>query len=214
MHSPMVHHGRVSVLSVLILVNQVVGVVCQFVQSTDPRFPLLYFSVDSAVLAAVAAALTLVGRDGQWYRPIRLTAVVGVLLSAIVFAAVIAPATPTGTWFQPHDDMPVRTATLLIHGVAPILVTIEYLVRPAPLSPRASTLWGYAWPLAYLAGVGLLAGILGPEMVPYPFLRPSLTGWPTVAGAYVPLLMLVGLLGWLLGVLGRRADSRMRGVGP
>ncbi|MCV7126950.1 hypothetical protein [Mycolicibacterium vanbaalenii] len=208
----MAPHGRIPVLSVLILINQTVGVVCQFVQGTDPRFPLLYFSVNSAVLAAVAAALTLIGYDGAWYRRIRLAAVVGVLMSAVVYAAVIAPATPTGSWFQPNDDLPVRMAVLLIHGVAPVLVTAEYLLRPTPLSARASTLWGYAWPLAYLAGIGILTAIVGPDTVPYPFLRPSVTGWPTVAGAYVALLALVGVLGWLVGTSAGRADSRMRGT--
>lgn len=201
----MVHHDRLTVLSMLIVVNQLVGMVCQFNQGTDPRFPLLYFSVDSAVLAVVAAVLTLKGCDSVWSRRLRLAAAVGVLMSAVVFAAVIAPATPTGTWFQPHDDIPVRTATLLIHGVAPVLVTVDYLLRPTPLPPRASTLWAYAWPLAYLAGLGALAGVLGPEVVPYLFMRPSLTGWPTVLAAFVALFVLVGVLGWVLGVLGRRS---------
>lgn len=64
----MVHHRRASVLAVLIVVNQVVGVVCQFVQGIDPRFSLLSFSVDSAALVGVATVLTLVGCDGAWYR--------------------------------------------------------------------------------------------------------------------------------------------------
>jgi hypothetical protein len=190
-------------LAALIVVNQTVGVVCQFVQGTDPRFPLLYFSVDSAILAGGAAALTLCGRDGRWCWLIRLAAVVGVAMSAIIFVAVIVPATQTGTWFQPHDDLPVRTATLLIHGVAPVLVVAEYVLWPNRLSVRESVLWSYSWPLAYLAGIAALVAAVGTDAMPYPFLRPAVSGWPTALAAYAALMGLVGLLGWLSGVLGR-----------
>lgn len=200
-------------LSVLILVNQTVGVACQFIQHTDPRLPLVYFTIDSAVLAGVAAALTLGGATGAWVQRLRLAAVVGVGLSAIVFASVIAPASPTGTWFQPHDDLAVRTATLLLHGVAPVLVTTEYVVRPTCLSGRDSVRWSYAWPLSYLLGIAVLAAVAGAAAIPYPFLRPAVSGWPTTVGAYVGLIAVVGLLGWIVGALadtcgrGRRIDD-------
>lgn len=190
-----------TLLTVSILINQVVGVVCQFIQGTDPRFPLLYFSVDSAVWAALAAVSTLAGCSGAAWQRLRLAAVVGVALSAIVFVFVIVPATETGTWFQPHDDLPVRTATLLIHGVAPVLVIAEYLLRPAGLPVSASILWSYPWPLAYLAGTAVLAVTLDADALPYPFLLPSMVGWPTVVGACLSLAALVGLLGWAFGTL-------------
>lgn len=192
----------------LIVLNQTVGVACQFIQSTDPRFPLVYFTIDSAVLAGVAAALTLRGATGAWVQRLRLAAVVGVGLSAIFFAAVIAPATPTGTWFQPHDDFMVRTATLLLHGVAPVLVTAEYVLRPPRLSLRDSVAWSYPWPLLYLAGIGVLAAVGGAETIPYPFLRPAVTGWPTTVVAYMGLVAVLGLLGWSVGAL---ADTRWCG---
>jgi hypothetical protein len=135
-----------TMLAVLIALNQTVGVVCQFVQDTDPRFPLWYFTIDSAVLAGVAALLALLsgGRRGGWR--LRLAGVIGVCLSAAVFATVIAPATETGTWFQPHDDPVVRTATVLLHGVAPVLVVVDYLARADAPSVRQSLAWSYVWP--------------------------------------------------------------------
>lgn len=197
-------------LAALILVTQVVGVVCQFVQRTDPRFPLLYFTVDSAVLSAIAAALALGGWDGPWFTRLRVAATVGVVVSAIVFATVIAPATETGTWFQPHDDLPVRTATLLMHGVAPVLVTVDYLLRDIRLSVRATVLWSYPWPLGYLAGMGLLAWLFGSDVMPYPFLRPSVSGDVTVVGAYLALIAAVGLVGLVIGVLSRWSTTEIR----
>ena len=40
-------------LSYLTAAVLVAGVLCQFIQKTDPVFPLWYFTVDSAILAAV-----------------------------------------------------------------------------------------------------------------------------------------------------------------
>lgn len=191
----------------LILINQAVGVTCQFMQSTDPRFPLLYFTVDSAVLAGIAALLTLLtgGRRGGWR--LRLAAAVGVCVSALVFATVIVPATPTGTWFQPHDDWAVRTANMLLHGVAPVLVVADYAARAEMPSVRRSLVWSYAWPLGYLAGLMILAALFGGDVIPYPFLQPAVAGWPTVAGAVVALVALVALLGVILAVLCRVAAA-------
>ncbi|WP_006246341.1 Pr6Pr family membrane protein [Mycolicibacterium tusciae] len=199
---------HLTLLSVSIVVIQVVAVICQFTQGTDPRFPLLYFTVDSAVLSAVVALFSLLGWQGERVMRARLTAVVGVLVSAMVFAAVIVPATETGTWFQPHDDLPVRTATVLMHAVAPILVTLDYVLRRNMHSIRIAVLWAYSWPLAYIGGLNVLALILGSDMIPYPFLQPAAVGWPTVAGAVAVLAVLVGLLGAILGVIDHAVARR------
>lgn len=182
---------------------------CQFAQDTDPRFPLLYFTIDSAILAGVVAVLTLVGWDGFWQRRIQLTAMVGVLVSAIVFAAVIAPATPTGTWIQPHDDLAVRVATVLFHAVAPVLVTMGYLIGPQRQSLRTSLRWSYLWPLTYLGGLAVLAAVVGPGVIPYPSLRPDVMGWPTVLGACLAVTGLIAVLVIGLHVLGRAVARRM-----
>ncbi|MBS1696701.1 MAG: Pr6Pr family membrane protein [Actinobacteria bacterium] len=192
-----------AVLPVLIVVNQTVGVACQFVQHTDPRFPLAYFTVDSAVLAGVIALLALlVGQfRGAWQ--LRLAAAVGVCVSAVVFAAVIAPATQTGTWFQPHDDWFMRTANLLLHGTAPVLVVADYVARAEATSVRRSVSWAYVWPLTYLAGLLAVAAVFGGDTIPYPFLRPSVVGWPTATGAVIALIALVAVVSAMLSVLCR-----------
>lgn len=189
-----------TLLSVAIVANQGAAVICQFAQSTDSRFPFLYFSVDSAVLAGVVGLLTLLGWQGEWSARLRLTSAVGVLVSAFVFAAAIAPASGTGTWFQPNDDLWVRAAAVLMHGVAPVLVTLDFALRKYADSVRSAVLWSFLWPLIYLAVLIVGALIVGSNVIPYPFLRPASMGWPTVATAVVVLTVLIGLLGAMLGV--------------
>jgi hypothetical protein len=175
----------------VILTNQAVALTCQFVQHTDSTFPLLYFTVDSALLAALTAGMTLMG-PRRWIllNDFRVASTVGVLLSALIFAAVIAPATPTGTWIQPHDDGWVRTATILMHGVAPVLVTIDLLLRPLHGGLRRYLASGLGWPVLYLAALSLLTAV-GWAHIPYPFLQPSRAGWTSAFGAALVLIAAV-----------------------
>ncbi|WP_370500196.1 Pr6Pr family membrane protein [Mycolicibacterium sp. jd] len=196
-------------LSMLIIAIQTIAVVCQFMQRTDPRFPLLYFTVDSAILAGAVSALSVAGFKSEWLSRLRLTAAVGVLISAIVFATLIAPASETGTWFQPHDDVAVRVATALMHGVAPIMVTVDAVLRVDTQSIRSTLSWSYLWPLVYMAGLALLAGVVGPDVIPYPFLRPRVVGWPTAVVCLVVLLGLVAALGFSLGLINRAVGRRL-----
>ncbi|MFI7358040.1 Pr6Pr family membrane protein [Streptomyces avidinii] len=181
------------------------GVTCQFLQHTDPTPPLLYFTVDSAVLAAAVQIRRLVHGPGSgpWDERLRGSAVVGVVLSSLVYLTVIAPSSPSGGWFGTHDDVWARTATLLLHGAAPVLVVAEFLVspcRPAPahLAPArheaALLAW---WPGAYLAVVGTLAWS-GAATMPYLFLSPSRFGTgpviATIAALFATVLALAAAL--------------------
>lgn len=192
----MVGRRRIATLvSIAIVVNQTAAVVCQFVQHTDPRFPLLYFTVDSGVFAGAVALIALVCPGLGMLRDLRAASAVCVSLSAVIFAAVIAPASGTGTWIQPYDDYWVRTATILFHAVAPVLVTTDFVVHDVTRQRVAGTLaWCLVWPLAYITVVGGLAASDVVSM-PYPFLDPEKLGWGTVIGSVAGLTVLVLLFG-------------------
>lgn len=164
----------------------VAGVVCQFVQQTDPRFPLVYYTVDSATLTA---AVLLVLRTPHKMMAARVhgAAVTGVVFSALIYATVIVPASPSDSWFTPHDDLWVRVATVLLHGVAPALVVADYLMVRPPVTPvfreAIAFLW---WPLSYLAVMGILAWT-GLVQIPYSFLSPTASS-PALVAAAIPAL--------------------------
>ncbi|EHB48693.1 hypothetical protein MycrhDRAFT_5534 [Mycolicibacterium rhodesiae JS60] len=189
---------RDSGVTAAVLVTETVAVTCQFVQHTDPRFPLLYFTVDSAVLAAVTAAITLTRPQFRYLPALRVTSAVAVVVSALIFATVIAPATPTGTWIQPHDDNWVATATILMHGVAPLLVSIALPSLPLPMYLR----YGYLWPVVYLAALVVVA-TLGSVPMPYPFLAPSQIGCPGAIASAVALAAIIAAVSCALYGLNR-----------
>lgn len=187
----------------VLLVNQVCAVVCQFMQHTDPRFPLWYFTVDSAILAGLGAAADLAMPHARWVPALRHTAAVGVVVSAVIFAAVIAPTSPSGTWFQGHDDLPVRVATVLFHAVAPALVIGCHSLRPTGLRGRAAVGYAFLWPLAYLVGLCIMVAARGPGVIPYPFLAPGQVGWGIVALAVGALSALIAATGAGLSAMNR-----------
>lgn len=198
------HRSRAWLRGVTITVL-VVGVVCQLVQGTDPAPALTYYTVDSAVLLVAALVLGSARPRWAWVDGVRGAATSGVLLSSLVFATLIAPSTPTGTWIQPHDDPWVRVANVLLHGVGPVLATADYFVRPQ--RPGRGTfvtaLRWCLWPLAYFA-VMLPLDLTGSAHVPYPFLDVHEAGWAAVLGAVTGLFVVVLGLGSALVALHRR----------
>lgn len=178
-------------------VTLTVGVISQFTQQTDPTPPLLYFTVDSALLAMTVLVWRLIRgpESGTWGDRIRGSAVVGVMLSSLVYATVIAPSGPSGTWFGADDDAWARTATILLHGGAPVLMTAEFLLSPCELtvSLREATFLA-GWPAAYLTVVGTLSWS-GAATMPYPFLRPSQFGTAGVTAAIATLYTITITLG-------------------
>lgn len=201
----------VRLVTAVLLVNQVCAVLCQFLQHTDPRFPLWYFTVDSAILAGLGAAADLAVPRARWVPALRHTAAVGVVVSAVIFAAVIAPASPSGTWFQGHDDLAVRVATVLFHAMAPLLVIACYLLRPTGLRGRAAARQAFPWPLAYAVGLCIMVAIRGPGVIPYPFLAPGQVGWGIVGLAVGVLVGLVAATGAALGALNPRTRGTTQG---
>ncbi|WP_370333600.1 Pr6Pr family membrane protein [Mycolicibacterium hippocampi] len=185
-----------------------IGVTCQFLQKTDPRFPLVYFTVWSGILAGVIA-IAGVRRYSRLELP-RVSAAVGVVVSGVIFAVVIAPATATGTWFQPWDDLAVRIANVLLHGVAPVLVVTDLILRPP--TQRLSRWLGaaYGWPMLYFIAIATSAMAV-PYAMPYAFLSPQDVGWPTVLGAVAASIALFTVVALVLFLAAKRSRRRRRG---
>ena len=188
-------------LQVLIVVVLTTGVICQSIQRTDPTPVLMYFTMDSAVLATLIVAAGLAWRkmtDQTWYARIKLMATTGVVFSGLIYAAVIAPVVSPGGWSNPGDDLPVRVATVLVHGIAPFLITAEYLLSRGPDLSLRQVGWALLWPLAFL--LVTTAVLLMTEIrTPYAFLDLAAMGGPlpvvgVIFGMSAIILVIAGTL--------------------
>lgn len=190
-----------------IVIVEFIATSCQFIQHTDQRFPLVYFTVLSGVFAGVVATFELFDFSHRWWPQCRVAAAVGVTLSALIFIAVIAPATPTGTWFQPWDDAWVRVATILFHGLAPVLVLVRLLLGPCPDSIQRWLIAAYAWPAVYLL-IEVPGTLTMHWRIPYPFLSPAQMGWDTVLFGTAGIAVLIGVTASLLFAAARAFSRR------
>lgn len=201
-------------VSTALVINQTIGVSCQFLQHTDRTFPLLYFTIDSAMFAGAVASIALIWPAFVLLPQLRAAATVGVLLSSLIFTVVIAPASSTGTWIQPYDDYWVRTATILLHGVAPVFVVIDLIINHEERAASASiVVWSYLWPLTYLISLVALAST-GVAAIPYPFLNPAQLGWRTVLGSLVVVSALILIIALVLLALRAVTHKICRGRSP
>lgn len=183
-----------------------VGVLCQFAQGTDPTFPLLYFTVCSAVLTVVVLGLAAVRPEAIVLDRWRGAVTVAVVLSGLIFATVLAPVNNGGPWFAPHDDVWIRTANVLLHGVGPVLAVADFFLHPfrTRAGPWRLALGWCLWPAAW-ALVALPLDLTGLAETPYLFLQVRNAGdVPVVLGAVVGLFAVVSGLGAALVAVRRR----------
>lgn len=187
-------------LMVAVVAVVVVGFVAQ-VLSTDPRSPLVYFTVLNAL---ALAGVTVVG--GLWARRAgaaapgvvqtghevaRLTFATGAVFAGLVYWVLIAPREGGERWLL--DSPAALVAAVALHGVLPIVavVYLRAVDTPERILARRSRDSAIAWTLIWPAGWGLVAiqlSALGLVAIPYPFLDVSTRGWLAVLGSTVVLL--------------------------
>lgn len=132
-----------------------------------------YFTIDCNVLVLVSA-LTLVARparDGDGWRVLRLTALVGIVVTGLVHWFFLRPLLHLAGWSYLCDK--------LLHVVVPLLALVGWLL----FGPRRRVTWRVAlyaliFPVAW-AVYTIVAGA-ATKWYPYPFLDVVSHGYPTV----------------------------------
>lgn len=157
-----------------------------------------YFTIQSNVLTFLSV-LPLVrdpGFDARWWRPLRLTALLGIVVTGLVYAVVLAPI-----------DHPVGLGVWTnagLHYVAPVGSLLLWLVLgPRPRVSWTTVGWAMAWPLAWIAYTLAHGAVSG--WYPYPFLDVAELGYPTA----LRNLALVAVLALLLLSAFRLLDRRL-----
>lgn len=122
-----------------------------------------YFTIESNlfVLAAAAALVWRPAMDGRAWRVVRLDALLGIFITGLVFAIVLAP--------QLHLTGGALVATIGFHYVSPVMALLGWvLFGPRPRIEWATVLVAFGWPVLWLVYIFVQGAFT--HWYPYPFL--------------------------------------------
>ncbi|MGZ0149113.1 Pr6Pr family membrane protein [Kribbella sp. WER1] len=160
-----------------------------------------FFTIQSnLIVLAVAAGLVLrPTRDGAFWGVARLDSLLGIVITGLVFAIVLAPQVHLTGW--------ALAATIGFHYISPWTTLAAWLV----LGPRPRLTWravglAFVWPLAWLVYIFTQGAFT--HWYPYPFLDVTDLGLPTALRNATLVLVLGLLLAALLKTLDTRLPAR------
>jgi hypothetical protein len=202
-------HGVTAVVAVAALVLQtglVVSGASVLAESVVPPLPtrlgrlVSYFTVQSNLLVALTAVqlARCPSRDGRWWRPVRVAALVGITVTGIVHFALLRPLLDLqgANW----------VADKMLHVLVPVLAVAAWVLA----GPRHRVSWRDAglallWPIGWLLWTLAFGAVSG--WYPYPFLDVGAEGAVAVGITCLGVTVLFVMLG-----AGLRALDR--GLGP
>lgn len=195
-------HGS---LALVVLASLIIQITLSARGADDPagavtRFVRLfsYFTIQSNILLLAGLATLTVdpGRDGRIWRIVRLDAMLGIVITGLVYATVLAgTAHPTGAgWWS----------NLGFHYLAPWWALLGWLIfGPRPRVDRHTLAWAVLWPLLWIAYT--LAHGAVTHWYPYPFVSVADLGYAVA----VRNLGFVVLIAVVFAVVLRLLDQRL-----
>jgi hypothetical protein len=158
-----------------------------------------YFTIQSNVIL-LAAALVLAARpafDGRVWRVVRLDALLGILITGLVYAIVLAPDIHLTGW--------ALAATIGFHYISPwAAVAAWLLLGPRPGTGSWSTVAAaFLWPVAWLVYIFVQGAFT--HWYPYPFMDVTKIGF----GAAVRNALLVVVVALVFAALVKLLDRRL-----
>ncbi|NAZ87805.1 Pr6Pr family membrane protein [Kineococcus indalonis] len=160
-----------------------------------------FFTIQSNVLVLAAAATLALrpDRDGPAWRVLRLDSLLGIGITGVVYATVLAPgAQHSGVdWW----------INATVHYVSPVATVLGWLMfGPRPRLDRRTLLLAFAWPVAWVAWTFAHGAVTG--WYPYGFLDAGALG-------LAPALLATGAVlaaGVVLALVLRALDHRLPGT--
>lgn len=142
-----------------------VGVATRMVQT------LSFFTIQSNILVLVVAVTLVVDpeRDGRFWRVLRLDALLGIVITGLVFDLILIHYVHPSGW--------QLVATIGFHYVAPWATLLGWvLFGPRPRIDRSTLAWSAVWPVAWIVLTFVRGAVDG--WYPYPFLDVEKVGYP------------------------------------
>jgi hypothetical protein len=164
-----------------------------------------FFTIQSNIFVlgtSIALALN-VFRDGRVWRVLRFDALLGIIITGLVYDAVLAPLVhPTG-W--------ALAATIGFHYIAPWATLIGWLLfGPRPRIGWAAMALGFIWPILWIVYTFVHGAVTG--WYPYPFLDVTTIGFADSVRNSAVVLAIGIVLAVVLTLLDRYVPSLVRGA--
>ena len=156
-----------------------------------------YFTIESNLLVAITSAMLVLrpARDGLLFRVLRLDALLGISVTLVVYAVLLAPQ---------HDPHGINAATNAgLHYVVPGLAIAGWLLfGPRPRIDEKTLLLSLIWPALYV-GYTLAHGAAS-DWYPYPFIDAGHLGYATALRNGLGVVVLLAGVATIYRVLDRR----------
>jgi hypothetical protein len=157
-----------------------------------------YFTVESNLLVLILAVSLVLNpfRDGRLWRVLQADALLGIIITGIVFGTVLA-----GLVHHHGIDVWINAG---LHYFAPAWTLVGWLLfGPRPRLDWATIGWAFVWPVLWLVYIFAFGAASG--WYPYPFMNAHVHGYATALGATAAVVVLALVIALLL----RFADRRL-----
>jgi hypothetical protein len=162
-----------------------------------------YFTIQSNLIVLAAAIVLVLNplRDGPIWQVVRLDALLGITITGLVYAIILAP--------QVHLTGAALVATIGFHYVSPWATVLAWLVfGPRPRMTWWTVLGTFVWPVLWLIYIFTQGAFT--RWYPYPFLDVTRLGFPDALRNALLVLVLGVVLACVTKVLDRALRSLLR----
>ncbi|PZF86240.1 Pr6Pr family membrane protein [Jiangella anatolica] len=160
-----------------------------------------YFTVQSNLLVIAGCLWLAVAphTDGRFFRVLRLTGLIGIGVTGVVYATLLAPLVDL--------EGAAQAANIGFHYISPIMAVIGWLLfGPWPRIDRRTIGLTLVWPIAWLVYTLIRGEVV--DWYPYPFIDVNDIGYGrTVLNSAGITVLLLGV-GWLFARGDRRLGDR------
>jgi hypothetical protein len=200
-----------AVIALVIIVSFVIQLVLLFAGGTDANSGsseatvaigtrlirlFSYFTIESNLIVLVIVVTLLIrpDRDGSFWRVVRLDALLGIFITGLVYAIVLAP--------QIHLTGAALAATIGFHYIAPLATLLAWIF----FGPRPRIRWhtvgaAFVWPVLWLVYTFAHGAVTG--WYPYPFLDAAKKGYAGALTSTAFVVLIAFALAVVLKVLDR-----------
>lgn len=153
-----------------------------------------FFTIQSNLVAALllvtVGAYVLLGKSGRTVAYLRGALTLYMTMTGIIYVLLLAG-------YEQALQTTIPAVNIILHYIMPVVILADWLVFPPEkkLSFRIALVW-LAYPLLYLV-YSLIRGSIT-DWYPYPFINPTLSGWPNLIGTSLAIALGSLALTWLL----------------